>query len=155
MKSLEEVIKYKLNFLPEGIEPFYAVQTYTPERESYALYKTKNVIFSNDSLSFLEDITPLFIYISSCEKYYRENGHGKIYTISIHLFMACGYSYALCISSFTHNNDLDEHKIAKLKAYANVQFSRNGYCERYIEPFKVLICGFEKKLTTEKITTEE
>ena len=53
MKSLEEVIKYKLNFLPEGIEPFYAIQTYTPERESYAIYKSKNVIFSNDSLSFL------------------------------------------------------------------------------------------------------
>ena len=32
MKSLEEVIKYKLDFLPIGIDPFYAIQTYTAER---------------------------------------------------------------------------------------------------------------------------
>ena len=32
MKSLEEVIKYKLNFLPAGIDPFYGIQTHTTER---------------------------------------------------------------------------------------------------------------------------
>ena len=32
MKSLEKVIKYKLNFLPRGTEPFYAIQTYEAER---------------------------------------------------------------------------------------------------------------------------
>ena len=84
MKSLEEVIKYKLNFLPEGAEPFYDIQTFTAERGSdpppsfYEIYRTKNTVFSNDSYSFMEDITPLFIYISSCEKYHRENGYGKI-----------------------------------------------------------------------------
>ena len=31
MKSLEEVIKYKLNFLPKGIDPFYDIQTYKEE----------------------------------------------------------------------------------------------------------------------------
>ena len=51
MKSLEEVIKYKLNFLPEEIEPFYTIQTYTAERGSHApprfyeLYKTENTVF--------------------------------------------------------------------------------------------------------------
>ena len=75
MKSLEEVIKHKLNFLPEETEPFYAIQTYTP-RGSRIIYRTKNTIFSNDSLSLMEDITPFFIYISSCDKYYRENGYG-------------------------------------------------------------------------------
>ena len=85
MKSLEEVIKYKLNFLPKEIEPFYVIQAYATEGRkcSYDLYRTKNVIFSNDSLSFLEDITPLFIYISSCYKYYRENGYGKLEYIYI------------------------------------------------------------------------
>ena len=93
MKSLEEVIKYKLNFLPKETEPFYAIQTYTAERGTdppptfYNIYKPKNPIFSNDSYSFMEDITPLFIYISSCEKYYRENGHGKIDSITIKLIM--------------------------------------------------------------------
>ena len=51
MKSLEEVIKYKLNFLPIGIDPFYAIQTYTAERGTdpppsyYDIYRTKNTIF--------------------------------------------------------------------------------------------------------------
>ena len=84
MKSLEEVIKYKLNFLPLETEPFYAFQTCTVERgmdpppSFYNIYRTKNpVFFFNDSHSFMEDITPLFIYISSCDRYYRENDHKK------------------------------------------------------------------------------
>ena len=77
MKSLEEVIKYKLNFLPKETDPFYAIQTYREEEHAYScdLYMTKNTIFSNDSFTLVEDITPLFIYILSCDKYYRENGH--------------------------------------------------------------------------------
>ena len=153
MKSLEEVIKYKLNFLPAGIEPFYAIQTYTPERGAYAIYKTKNAIFSNDSLSFLEDITPLFIYISSCDKYYREKGYGKFIDIAIALNMAGGYSFKLCSShaSGYNDDDLDEHKIAILKACANVKFSRQGYCERYTKPFTVILYGgFNFFLTDEE-----
>ena len=67
MKSLEEVIKYKLDFLPIGINPFYAIQTYRARRGSnptttiYDIYETKEGIFSNDSFSLVEDITPLFI----------------------------------------------------------------------------------------------
>ena len=49
MKSLEEVIKYKLNFLPIEIEPFYAIQTYTAGRGAHApprrydIYVTANL----------------------------------------------------------------------------------------------------------------
>ena len=47
MKSLEEVIKYKLNFLPKGTDPFYTIQKYGGENiiNSYDLYETKNTIF--------------------------------------------------------------------------------------------------------------
>ena len=66
MTSLKEVIKYKINFLPKGIEPFYVIQGCVANRRlsacTYGLYETKNTIFSNDSLSLMEDITPLFIY---------------------------------------------------------------------------------------------
>ena len=84
MKSLE-VIKYKLNFLPVEIEPFYAIQTYTAERgphaspSRYDLYITENTIFSNDSFSFMEDITPLFIFravINIIEKMATEKSIG-------------------------------------------------------------------------------
>ena len=94
MKFLEEVIKYKLNFLPTGIDPFYGIQTHTTERRlnfipgyqplCYEIYKTKNTIFSN-SFSFMEDITPLLIYILSCENYHRENGNGKFNNIFLEL----------------------------------------------------------------------
>ena len=147
MKSLEEVIKYKLNFLPLETEPFYAIQTYTGENiiNFYNLYETKNTIFSNDSFTLVEDITPLFIYISSCDKYYRENGHGKITTINISLdipnFRVLTYSDYRTFGSYdTLNNvfdDLGEHRIAIFKKRLNESFSRVGYCIRYIEPFKI------------------
>ena len=159
MKSLEEVIKYKLNFLPAEIEPFNAIQTYTAERGAHALssrydiYRTENTIFSNDSFSFMEDITPLFIYISSCDKYYRENGHGKIDDIAIYLFMVDG-EISKFGSSSTHDErlvDLEVHRISKFKRYRNGFFSRVGYCARYTKPFKILFKGdFSHFLTEEE-----
>ena len=121
MKSLEEVIKYKLNFLPKGTEPFYAIQTYTARRGTdpsptfYNIYEPKNLIFSNDSYSFIEDITPLFIYISSCEKYYRENGHGKIDCITI---KSISEDYKVLEYAFSTTFDgpvvdFKEHRISK------------------------------------------
>ena len=160
MKSLEEVIKYKLNFLPIGIEPFYAIQTYTAERGTnprprfYDIYRTKNPVFSNDSYSFMEDITPLFIYISSCDKYYRENGHGKIDSISIHLFIA--YQDVLDFG-FTSSRDLETydefelHRISRLKRYRNMFFERVGYYVCYTKPFTILFKGgFNHFLTEEE-----
>ena len=159
MKSLEEVIKYKLNFLPIGIDPFYAIQTYTAERGTnppssyYDIYRTKNTIFLNDSLSFMEDITPLFIYISSCDKYYRENGHGKIEWIEIYSFMVDGEILKLGSSS-PHNEelvDLEEYRISNFKRCRNAYFSRVGYYACYTAPFKILFRGgFNHFLTEEE-----
>ena len=155
MKSLEEVIKYKLNFLPLGTEPFYAFQTYTAERAPnlrttsvYNLYEVKERIFSNDSFSLMEDITPLFIYISSCEKYYRENGHGEIYEIVVHLIMVNGQILRFGISNAF--GDLDEHIISDFKEDKNDCIRRVGYCERYTEPFKIWFEGFFRHFLTEE-----
>ena len=129
MKSLEEVIKYKLNFLPKGIDPFYAIKTYTARRgpnpplSSYDIYETKDNIFSNDSFSFMEDITPLFIYISSCDKYYRENGHGKIERIHIYLFLDeefREFGYSLEFGDIA--DYLKEHRISVFKREKNALF---------------------------------
>ena len=158
MKSLEEVIKYKLNFLPEGTEPFYAIQTYTAERGTnpspshYEIYRTKNPIFSNDSYIFLEDITPLFIYISSCEKYYRENGHGKIDTITIE---SISEDYKVLERGFsgTHDGpevDFEEHRISKFKEHRNFFFLNEGYCRRFTKPFTVLFKGGFNHFRTEE-----
>ena len=158
MKSLEEVIKYKLNFLPKGAEPFYAIQTYTAERGTdpppsfYDIYRTKNPIFSNDLYSFMEDITPLFIYISSCEKYYRENGHGKIDNIRIALIME---SYELIDFGISFSNDFtsDEvvlHRISQVKRSRNDSFLRVGYCMRFTKPFTILFNRGFKHFRTEE-----
>ena len=155
MKSLEEVIKYKLNFLPLETEPFYAIQTYTAERGTdpsprfYEIYRTKNPIFSNDSYSFIEDITPLFIYISSCDKYYRENGHGKIINMSI---KSISENYKVLEYGLSNAfDDLYEHRISKFKKYRNLFFLNEGYCKRFTKPFRVLfIGGFNHFLTEEE-----
>ena len=153
MKSLEEVIKYKLNFLPEEIEPFYALQTYTPERGGgYTIYRTKNTIFSNDSFSLMEDITPLFIYISSCDKYYRENGYGKFDYMVMELKLAGGDFLRFgSLSTYDDNdNDLEEHRIAIIKNRLNGDFSRVGYCTRYTKPFTVILYGVIKHFLTDE-----
>ena len=157
MKSLEEVIKYKLKFLPVEIEPFYAIQTYRARRglypppSHYDIYRTKNTIFSNDSFSFIEDMTPLFIYISSCDKYYRENGHGKIGCIDIFLFMVDGEILRFG-SSF---DDQEEHRISEFKEDKCNFFSTVVYCVRYIAPFKILFRGLFNHFLTEEERLEQ
>ena len=158
MKSLEEVIKYKLNFLPLGTEPFYAIQTYTAERGTdppprfYDIYRTKNPIFSNDSYSFMEDITPLFIYISSCEKYYRENGHGKIDSITIKSISE-DYKvleYGLSTTIDDRLDDLEEHRISEFKEHRNFFFLNAGYCMRFTKPFWIAFIGGFNHFRTEE-----
>ena len=155
MKSLEEVIKYKLNFLPKKTDPFHTIQEYEKEGNRgcagfYNLYETKNTIFSNDSFTLMEDITPLFIYISSCDKYYRENNYGKIERITIIISLP-GLDSLIFGDLDTYDdeyNDLGEYKIAIIKNRLNENFSRAGYCTRYIEPFKIQIyVGFTSFLT--------
>ena len=163
MKSLEEVIKYKLNFLPKGIDPFFIIPTFPKNRrfrairKSYVIYETKNTIFSNDSFSVMEDITPLFIYISSCEKYYKEKGIVKINKIFISSIMENDYGRAFSCSPL---GDIEqelvgrvdgEHRTSPMKSYNNAVCSGWGYCYRYIKPFKILFDGrFDPFLTEEE-----
>ena len=157
MKSLEEVIKYKLNFLTKGTDPFYAIQAYTEERLSilrniYKLYEMKERIFSNDSFSLMEDITPLFIYISSCEKYHRENSHVYTYQIIMYLIMVDGRALHF-ESSFADN--IDEHKISVFKRDKNDSIQWEGYYQRYTEPFKIRFEGLFMPPTEEALEVEE
>ena len=159
MKSLEEVIKYKLNFLPLETEPFYAFQTYSVERgvnplpSFYNIYITKNPVFCNDSYSFMEDITPLFIYISSCDRYYRENDHKKIYDILIKLIDE-NYDTLDFGTSFDYDNrpffDFGEHKISNFKKGRDDIYSRVGYYTRYTKPFTTLFKGSFVHILTEE-----
>ena len=153
MKSLEEVIKYKLNFLPVETEPFYAIQTYRARRRPnsqsyYEIYRTKNTIFSNDSYSLMEDITPLFIYISSCDKYYRDNGHGEIFNMGLYLIMPNSQTLMFSISNVFC--DLDEHIISDFKERRNDHIRFMGYDERYTRPFKIHFEGFFRHFQTEE-----
>ena len=157
MKSLEEVIKYKLNFLPKGTDPFYAIQQIytTVDRTSdlktsttYGLYEVKERIFSNDPFSLMEDITPLFIYISSCDKYYRENGHGKIYERVMFLFMVDSPTLRFGASKAFEIDD--EHRISKFKKNKNDSIQSWGYYERYTKPFKIWFGGFFQYFRTEE-----
>ena len=156
MKSLEEVIKYKLKFLPSGIDPFYAIQTYTARRMPYSIpheydiYRLKNTIFPYDSLSFMEDITPLFIYISSCDKYYRENGHGKIVSISVCL--SSGYTCRLLCRSIPDKrpDNLEEHRFFDVKRDNTTSTYWWGSCHHYLKPFNIIFRGFFEHIRTEE-----
>ena len=164
MKSLEEVIKYKLKFLPKEIDPFFIVPTFPTGRgyhvvsNFYNMYETKNTLFSNDSYSVMEDITPLFIYISSCDKYYREKSIVKIDKIFIYLIMEndCrrgpfSWSPLGGIEEILMGIEDGEHRISPMKIYNDTVYSGWGYCYRYIKPFKILFEGrFDPFLTEEE-----
>ena len=47
MKSLEEVIKYKLNFLPKDIDPFYVIQEYEGKKKTscFSVYTGRKTLF--------------------------------------------------------------------------------------------------------------
>ena len=100
---------------------------------------------------FMEDITPLFIYISSCEKYYRQNEHGTVHHISIHLFMEGNYEGLNFGFSTIGDSDLwydfELHRIAQFKTSQIVFTSR---------PFTISFTGsFNLYLTEEEIIAEE
>ena len=169
MKTLEEVIKYKLKFLPKKIDPFFIIPTFPPNRRKngvlsyYNMYETKNTLFSYDSYSVMEDITPLFIYISSCDKYYQEKGIVKIDRITIYLIVEndCQrlrfFSWSPLrveeqyVAGIVDERVDGEHRISPLKSYNNAVYSGWGYCYRYIKPFKILFKGnFDPFLTEEE-----
>ena len=92
----------------------------------------------------MEDITPLFIYISSCEKYHRENGHGKIDCIRIALIMEdyevidFGISYS---EGLLTSDEVELHRISRVKRARNNSFLRVGYCMRFTKPFTIVFDG--------------
>ena len=160
MKSLEEVIKYKLNFLPKEIEPFYGIQTHTTERRlnfipgyhppCYEIYKTKNTISSN-SFSFMEDITPLLIYILSCENYHRENGNGKIDNI----FLELKDNYE---EDFIHPPmyNIEVDRISSIKSCNYRYLPRSSYYHHNTKPYTIIFSGwFDLFLTDEERRAEE
>ena len=156
MKSLEEVIKYKLDFLPIGIDPFYDIQTYGSGLRpyhilfEYDIYTLKNTIFPYDSLSFMEDITPLFIYISSCDKYYRENGHGKFNSIDVRLSRG-DTCMIICRSGSDVGGDaLEEHRFFDVKRENTTSSYSWGSCERFLQPFNMIIKGSFEHIVTEE-----
>ena len=162
MKSLEEVIKYKLNFLPKETEPFYAIPTFAAERRVhglahyfhyYTVYLTKNTIFSYDSYSLVEDITSLFIYISSCDKYYRENGIGKIDNIFIKTMM----EHRTVYEDFNHSSShgLEEHRISLIKSSNDAICLSRGYSRRYTRRFVLYLKANFYPIQTEEEEEEE
>ena len=158
MKSLEEVIKYKLNFLSKGIDPFFIIPTSLTDRglvqNPYKnIYETKNTIFYNDSLSLMEGITPLFIYISSCDKYYREKSIIKIIKIDLLLFMG-NFDGVIEFRWPFLKEELGEveHRISIIKRYYYDVHSKQGYFNRFTKPFTMIIKGYFKPcLTHEEI----
>ena len=101
----------------------------------------------------MEDITPLVIYISSCEEYHRQNGYGRIDNILINLIMDGDYEELSFFSSNSFNHEMseyDSHRISRIKKYRNCYYLRLGYCKRYVKPFRILFKGLFSYLHTEE-----
>ena len=102
----------------------------------------------------MEDITPLFIYISSCEKYYHENDHGEICFIEISLFTDFDervfFDRSIIRNSICPDFNKEEHRIFDIKMKKYEYFNIQGYCERFLRPSMLSINGNFKHLQTEE-----
>ena len=101
----------------------------------------------------MEDITPLFIYISSCDKYYREKSIIKIKKINILLFMENFNGVKEFRWPFLKEGLGEvEHRISIMKRYYYDVHSKQGYFNRFTKPFTMIIDGcFHPCLTNEEI----
>ena len=163
MKTLDEVIKYKLYFMGRTIDPFYAIQSYTADRgrpeygHFYEIYRTGYDIRSQDTLTLLEDITPLMVYIFSCEEYYSQKGHGKIDPIRIELTIPLTFHDFKFFKSIKSESPENKHSISVIKERSKNKHFCVGYCTRFLERFSIKIGGtFSHFLTeAERIQLEE
>ena len=115
---------------------------------SFHNIRNEKIHFFNNSFSLIEDIIPLFVYISSCEKYYREKGLGKFDDIHIKTINENFHEVNLCSS---HLDDFELHRISPIKSREYNHFSRIGFYYRYINPLMVLFEGtFRYNLTEEE-----
>ena len=99
----------------------------------------------------MEGITPLFIYISSCDKYYREKTIIKIQKISIVLIMEYEEE---CISfdwPYLDENLANEgHRISTMKSYYNDYYPEQGCFDHFTKPFTMFLLGNVHPFLTEE-----
>ena len=68
MKTLEQVIKQKCKFIGNSIKPYelYNLRPYSYPTTDIRLFLTNMTIESDNIITLLEEMTPLFVYIFSC-----------------------------------------------------------------------------------------
>ena len=76
MKSLEEIIKQKCKFLGNSTVPYGLYNFMQPTNSAHVinLFLTNSNVESENILTLLEEMGPLFVYIYSCLKYYDISG---------------------------------------------------------------------------------
>ena len=68
MESLEKVIKQKCKFIGNSKKPYelYNLDPYSHQSTDIRLFLTNMTIESDNIITLLEEMTPLFVYIFSC-----------------------------------------------------------------------------------------
>ena len=137
MKSLEEVIKQKCEFIGNKRKPYelYNLRPYSYLTTDIRLFLTNMTIETDNIITLLEEMTPLLVYIFSCICHCYEGGlefremHIKLKFPSVVLTFGdylnlCRYHYKTPISVIQDNID---------------ELEASGHCTSFLAPFRVEI----------------
>ena len=135
MESLEKVIKQKCKFIGNSKKPYelYNLGPYSYPTTDIRLFLTSMTIESDNIITLLEEMVPLFVYIFSCilhrSGYVHRDMHIKLkfpnaILIFEDYFEFDGFHYTTPISTV-------RDKICEIESY--------GYYNSYFAPFRVEI----------------
>ena len=81
MKTLEQVIKQKCKFIGNSRKPYelYNLQPYSYPTTYIRLFLTNMTIESDNIITLLEEMTPLFVYIFSCILHRSSHDHREMH----------------------------------------------------------------------------
>ena len=135
MESLEKVIKQKCKFIGNSKKPYelYNLDPYSYQSTDIRLFLTNMTIESDNIITLLKEMVPLFVYIFSCilhrSGYVHREMHIKLKFPNATLifedyFEFDGFHYTMPISTV-------QDKICALESY--------GYYMSFFAPFRVEI----------------
>ena len=126
MKTLEEVIKQKCKFQGHSKRSYklYEIVPYSRPNSNITLFRSNPNVKVKDVCTLLEEMTPLFVYIISCLKYYN---YQQFSELNMSLVFYNSDSVLNLIGPFSYDNSLNSNTIKVINENINEIRSRGHY----------------------------
>ena len=137
MKTLEEVIKQKCKFLGNTTDPreYRTLQIITDIERGHLLHMSNTTIETANVFTLLEEIKPLFVYITSCVLYERLQLTWGGFTIRVRFLNI----YLSSNNDIVFLNDIFENPLGSIQEKIDFYKTHEPYHMSYQKPLRVEI----------------